>query len=168
MHFTLTTEAKMMRSILSIFIAASAVLTSSAFAPIPVTSVSRGTSGAASDALFMSDFSQETSEAAQERIQALVDENPVLLFMKGSKLFPQCGFSNTAVQILESYGIDFHTVDVLADESIRSGVKDFSQWPTIPQLYVAGEFVGGSDIMIEMYQNGELAEMIEKAKADMV
>jgi monothiol glutaredoxin len=88
--------------------------------------------------------------------------------MKGSKLFPQCGFSNTAVQILESFGIDFHTVDVLSDESIRSGVKEFSQWPTIPQLYVAGEFVGGSDIMIEMYQNGELAEMIEKAKADML
>jgi len=88
--------------------------------------------------------------------------------MKGSKLFPQCGFSNTAVQILNSYGIPFETVDVLADESIRSGVKEFSQWPTIPQLYVAGEFIGGSDIMIEMYQNGELGEMIEKAKADMM
>ena len=88
--------------------------------------------------------------------------------MKGSKIFPQCGFSNTACQILQSFSIDFETVDVLADESIRSGVKDFSQWPTIPQLYVAGEFVGGSDIMIEMYQSGELGEMIEKAKADMM
>ena len=88
--------------------------------------------------------------------------------MKGSKIFPQCGFSNTATQILQTFNIDFHTVDVLADESIRSGVKDFSQWPTIPQLYVAGEFIGGSDIMIEMYQNGELGEMIEKAKADMM
>ena len=154
----------MVRFVLSLLIAASALLTSSAFAPSPATFLSRGANGA----LCMSDFSQETSEAAQERIQVLVDENPVLLFMKGSKLFPQCGFSNTAVQILESFGIDFQTVDVLSDESIRSGVKEFSQWPTIPQLYVAGEFVGGSDIMIEMYQNGELAEMIEKAKADMV
>lgn len=89
-----------------------------------------------------------------KRIQALVDDNPVLLFMKGSKLFPQCGFSNTACQILQSYGIDFRTVDVLADDEIRQGVKTFSQWPTIPQLYVCGEFIGGSDIMIEMYQSG--------------
>ena len=106
-------------------------------------------------------------QGTQKRIQALVDAHPVLLFMKGSKIFPQCGFSNTAVQILQSFGIDFETVDVLADESIRQGVKDFSQWPTIPQLYVAGEFIGGSDIMIEMYQSGELGEMIEVAKADM-
>jgi len=88
--------------------------------------------------------------------------------MKGSKLFPQCGFSNTAVQILQSFNIDFHTVDVLADQSIREGVKVYSNWPTIPQLYVAGEFLGGSDIMIEMYQSGELGEAVEKAKADMV
>ena len=108
------------------------------------------------------------SDETKERIQSLVDEHPVLLFMKGSKLFPQCGFSNTAVQILQSYDIQFHTVDVLADEDIRSGVKEFSQWPTIPQLYVAGEFIGGSDIMIEMYQSGELGEMIEVAKADMM
>lgn len=114
------------------------------------------------------EFSQASPEATQERIQSLVDENPVLLFMKGSKLFPQCGFSNTACQILQSFNIDFETVDVLADNSIREGVKVFSQWPTIPQLYVAGEFIGGSDIMIEMYQSGELGEMIEKAKADMV
>ena len=109
-----------------------------------------------------------TPEGTQKRIQALVDAHPVLLFMKGSKIFPQCGFSNTAVQILQSFNIDFETVDVLADEMIRQGVKDFSQWPTIPQLYVAGEFIGGSDIMIEMYQSGELGEMIEKAKADMM
>jgi len=114
------------------------------------------------------DFIQETPEMTQERIQALVDNHSVLLFMKGSKLFPQCGFSNTAVQILQSYDIDFHSVDVLSDEAIRSGVKEFSQWPTIPQLYVAGEFIGGSDIMIELYQTGELGEMIEKAKADMI
>jgi monothiol glutaredoxin len=114
------------------------------------------------------DFLQETPGSTKERIQDLVDNHPVLLFMKGSKLFPQCGFSNTATQILNSYGIDFHTVDVLSDQNIREGVKDFSQWPTIPQLYVCGEFVGGSDIMIEMYQSGELGEMIEKAKADMM
>jgi monothiol glutaredoxin len=114
------------------------------------------------------ELSQETGEATQARIKDLVDTKPVLLFMKGSKLFPQCGFSNTACQILQTFGIEFETVDVLADEAIRSGVKDFSQWPTIPQLYVAGEFVGGSDIMIEMYQSGELGEMIEKAKADMM
>ena len=114
------------------------------------------------------DFVQETPEATQERIAALVEAHPVLLFMKGSKLFPQCGFSNTAVQILQSFDLDFHTVDVLSDEAIRQGVKEFSQWPTIPQLYVAGEFIGGSDIMIELYQTGELGEMIEKAKADMM
>ena len=104
----------------------------------------------------------------KERIQSLVTKHPVLLFMKGSKLFPQCGFSNTATQILNSFNIDFHTVDVLSDEKIRQGIKEYSNWPTIPQLYVAGEFLGGSDIMIEMYQSGELGEMIEKAKADMV
>lgn len=98
----------------------------------------------------------------------MITTNPVMLFMKGNKMFPQCGFSNTAVQILQSYSIDFETCDVLSDEAIRSGVKDFSNWPTIPQLYVAGEFVGGTDIMIEEYQNGNLAEVIEKAKADMI
>jgi monothiol glutaredoxin len=103
-----------------------------------------------------------STEATKERIEALVENHPVLLFMKGSKLFPQCGFSNTAVQILNSFNIDFHTVDVLSDEAIRQGVKDYSQWPTIPQLYVCGEFIGGSDIMIEMYQTGDLGEMIEK------
>lgn len=120
-------------------------------------------------ALPMSDSDEiGSSSPTQQRIQSLVDDHPVLLFMKGSKLFPQCGFSNTACQILQSYNIEFESVDVLADEEIRQGVKIFSQWPTIPQLYVCGEFVGGSDIMIEMYQSGELGEMIEKAKADMV
>jgi len=113
-------------------------------------------------------MSSDSSNPTQAKLQSLVDENPVLLFMKGSKLFPQCGFSNTACQILQSYNIDFESVDVLADEEIRQGVKVFSQWPTIPQLYVCGEFIGGSDIMIEMYQSGELGEMIEKARADMV
>ena len=130
--------------------------------------VSSGASAPLAMSDMAGDFLEETQDATQDRIQTLVDEYPVLLFMKGSKLFPQCGFSNTAVQILNSFGIDFHSVDVLADQNIREGVKVFSQWPTIPQLYVAGEFVGGSDIMIEMYQSGELGEMIEKAKADMV
>ena len=87
------------------------------------------------------DFGQETPEDTKERIQGLVDNHPVLLFMKGSKLFPQCGFSNTACQILQSYDIDFHSVDVLSDEAIRQGVKDFSMWPTIPQLYVVRRFL---------------------------
>ena len=97
-----------------------------------------------------------------------MDKNPVLLFMKGSKLFLQCGFSNTAVQILNSFNLKYETVEVLSDDSVRNVVKVFSQWPTIPQFYVAGEFIGGSDIMIKMYQSGELGEMIEKAKADMM
>ncbi len=144
---------------------------SSAFvAPTGTSALSKSTSQSVNlsfPPLRMSDDEVGLSSATQERIQKLVDENPVLLFMKGSKLFPQCGFSNTACQILQSYNIDFETVDVLADEEIRQGVKVFSQWPTIPQLYVCGEFVGGSDIMIEMYQSGELGEMIEVAKASM-
>jgi monothiol glutaredoxin len=114
------------------------------------------------------DFLEELAGDVQEKIQALVDAHPVLLFMKGSKLFPQCGFSNNAVQILNSFGVTFHAIDVLADQSIREGIKVFSQWPTIPQLYIQGEFIGGSDIMIEMYQSGELGEMLEKVKADQV
>jgi monothiol glutaredoxin len=115
----------------------------------------RSAAPAAGTPLRMSDdVADDASSPAHERIRTLVESNSVLLFMKGSKVFPQCGFSNTACQILQSYGIDFHTVDVLADDEIRQGVKTFSQWPTIPQLYVCGEFIGGSDIMIEMYQNG--------------
>ena len=100
------------------------------------------------------DDDDNISSSINDRIQTLVESHSVLLFMKGSKLFPQCGFSNTACQILNSYNIDFMTVDVLADEGIRQGVKLYSQWPTIPQLYVCGEFIGGSDIMIELYQSG--------------
>eukprot|EP00548_Thalassiothrix_antarctica_P008945 CAMPEP_0194135278 /NCGR_PEP_ID=MMETSP0152-20130528/5384_1 /TAXON_ID=1049557 /ORGANISM="Thalassiothrix antarctica, Strain L6-D1" /LENGTH=120 /DNA_ID=CAMNT_0038831451 /DNA_START=221 /DNA_END=583 /DNA_ORIENTATION=- len=114
------------------------------------------------------DFLQENPADTKERIEALIENHPVLLFMKGNQLFPQCGFSNTAVQILNTCQLDYHSIDVLADSAIRDGVKDFSQWPTIPQLYVAGEFIGGCDIMIEMYQSGELGELIEKAKADMI
>eukprot|EP00555_Chaetoceros_dichaeta_P009340 CAMPEP_0198264050 /NCGR_PEP_ID=MMETSP1447-20131203/14574_1 /TAXON_ID=420782 /ORGANISM="Chaetoceros dichaeta, Strain CCMP1751" /LENGTH=165 /DNA_ID=CAMNT_0043952867 /DNA_START=56 /DNA_END=553 /DNA_ORIENTATION=+ len=148
-----------------------AINNANSFAPQPF--ISGRTTSAPSTTTIYSEIPydggiQETPENTKKRIQGLVDQNPVLLFMKGSQVFPQCGFSSTAVQILNTYGIEFHSVDILADEAIRAGVKDYSQWPTIPQLYVAGEFVGGSDIMIEMYQNGELAEMIEKAKADMV
>ncbi len=101
----------------------------------------------------------------KERIDQLVKENKVFVFMKGSKLMPQCGFSNNVVQILNSLGVPYETADVLADPEIRQGVKEYSNWPTIPQIYVNGEFVGGSDIAIEMYQTGELQQMIEVALA---
>ena len=103
---------------------------------------------------------------AQDKIDDLVKTNKVLLFMKGNKLFPQCGFSNTATQILNSITQDYETVDVLADNEIREGVKQYSNWPTIPQCYIDGEFIGGCDLMIEMYQSGELQEMIERVKAE--
>ncbi|MBA4762260.1 Grx4 family monothiol glutaredoxin [Sphingomonas sp.] len=95
------------------------------------------------------------------RIQTLVDSNDVLLFMKGTPLFPQCGFSNRAVSILNHLGVEFGSVDVLQDQEVRQGIKAFSDWPTIPQLYVKGEFVGGSDIMMEMYESGELAQLLD-------
>ena len=97
----------------------------------------------------------------QQRIKSIVDENTVVLFMKGNAQFPMCGFSGRAVQILKACGVDqFKTVNVLEDEEIRQGIKEFSNWPTIPQLYVKGEFVGGSDIMMEMYQSGELQQVL--------
>jgi monothiol glutaredoxin len=96
----------------------------------------------------------------KERIDALVKSNDVVLFMKGSALFPQCGFSSRAVAILDHVGAPFETVDVLADAEIRQGIKEYSDWPTVPQLYVKGEFVGGSDIMMEMFESGELQELI--------
>jgi monothiol glutaredoxin len=92
----------------------------------------------------------------QARIAEDVKNNPVLLYMKGTPAFPQCGFSSVAVQILTHLGVEFATRDVLADPDVRNGIKTFSNWPTIPQLYVAGEFVGGSDILREMYETGEL------------
>jgi monothiol glutaredoxin len=94
------------------------------------------------------------------RIADLVAQNDVLLFMKGTPLFPQCGFSSKAVAILEHIGVEFGSVDVLQDMGIRQGIKEFSDWPTIPQLYVKGEFVGGSDIMMEMFEAGELADLM--------
>ena len=97
------------------------------------------------------------------RIDALVKANDVVLFMKGTTLFPQCGFSSRAVAILERLGTGFEAVDVLADPEIRQGIKEYSDWPTIPQLYVHGEFVGGSDIMMEMFESGELKDLLERA-----
>jgi monothiol glutaredoxin len=94
------------------------------------------------------------------RIRSDVESNDVVLYMKGTPVFPQCGFSSQAVQILNMLGVTFKSVDVLADPSIRQGIKDFSNWPTIPQLYVKGEFVGGCDIMREMMQSGELAQLL--------
>lgn len=98
-------------------------------------------------------------QATEERIKQEVGSSDVVLFMKGSAVFPQCGFSATAVQILAHLNVKFSTIDVLQDPSIREGIKEFSQWPTIPQLYVKGEFVGGCDIMREMFENGEMQAM---------
>jgi len=97
---------------------------------------------------------------AKERIDALVKSNDVVLFMKGSALFPQCGFSSRAVAILDHLGVPYETVDVLQDQEVRKSIKDYSDWPTIPQLYVKGEFVGGSDIMMEMFESGELQQLV--------
>jgi len=100
---------------------------------------------------------------AKERIQKQVADNPVVLYMKGTPDAPMCGFSATAVQILEACGVDeVATVNVLEDADVRQGIKEFSSWPTIPQLYVKGEFVGGADIMREMYQSGELQKLFGK------
>jgi monothiol glutaredoxin len=101
----------------------------------------------------------------QQRIETLVNSSPVLVFMKGTKLMPQCGFSNNVVQILHALGVSFETFDVLSDSEIRQGIKEFSDWPTIPQIYVKGEFLGGSDILIEMYNSGELREKLAVALA---
>ena len=104
----------------------------------------------------------------QQRIDALVKSNEIVLFMKGSASFPQCGFSGRAIQLLKACGVDtktVKTVNVLEDEEVRQGIKEYSQWPTIPQLYVKGEFVGGSDIMMEMYESGELHQMLGSTPA---
>jgi monothiol glutaredoxin len=103
------------------------------------------------------------SEAQTEstaRIAEIVGKNDVVLFMKGTPLFPQCGFSSRAIAILDRLGAAYETVDVLQDPEIRQGIKQYSEWPTIPQLYVKGEFVGGSDIMMEMFENGELQQLL--------
>ena len=101
---------------------------------------------------------------AQTRIADLVKNNDVVLFMKGTALFPQCGFSSRAIAILDRLGSKYETVDVLQDPEIRQGIKEYSDWPTVPQLYVRGEFVGGSDIMMEMFESGELQELLAAAE----
>ena len=101
---------------------------------------------------------------AQNRIAEIVQSNPVVLFMKGTPLFPQCGFSSKAIAILDHVGVAYDSVDVLQDPEIRQGIKAYSDWPTIPQLYVDGEFLGGSDIMMEMYESGELKQLFEAQK----
>jgi monothiol glutaredoxin len=102
-----------------------------------------------------------TNTTVIERIKQDISDNPVLLYMKGTPVFPQCGFSAAVVQILTHLGVKFKGVDVLADPEIRQGIKEFSSWPTIPQLYVKGEFVGGCDIVREMFESGELPEFLK-------
>jgi monothiol glutaredoxin len=102
------------------------------------------------------------SNPTHDRIQAAIDANPVMLFMKGTPSFPQCGFSARVVQILSHMGVPFGSANVLEDMEIREGIKEFSNWPTIPQLYVGGEFVGGCDIVMEMFQAGELATLLNE------
>lgn len=104
-------------------------------------------------------------ENTRERIDSAVKEHKILLFMKGTPEFPQCGFSAVTVEILERLGVPYSAVDVLADPSVRQGIKEYSQWPTIPQLYIDGEFVGGCDIAREMFANGELEKMVKAATA---
>jgi monothiol glutaredoxin len=101
-----------------------------------------------------------TDNTVSERIQSEIDANDVVLFMKGTPVFPQCGFSAAVVQVLSELGTKFKGIDVLADQEVREGIKSFSNWPTIPQLYVKGEFVGGCDIVREMYQTGELQDLM--------
>ena len=101
------------------------------------------------------------SDKLKTRIEELIRNNRVMLFMKGSKQFPACGFSNAVVQILKKEGVEFETFNILADPEVRQGLKEYSNWPTYPQLYVGGKFVGGCDIVTEMHQNGELASVLK-------
>ena len=101
-----------------------------------------------------------SNDMVSNRIKDVVDSNEVMLFMKGTPVFPQCGFSAAIVQILNILGVKFHSADVLTDPELREGIKAFTNWPTIPQLYVKGEFVGGSDIVREMFETGELSELL--------
>ena len=107
-----------------------------------------------------------TDQTVLDRIKGDVTQNPVVLYMKGSPVFPQCGFSAMVVQVLNHMGVPFKGVDVLTDPSIRQGIKDYSSWPTIPQLYVKGEFVGGCDIIREMFDTGELQDLLKTKGVD--
>ena len=108
-----------------------------------------------------------SDKSANERIQSEIDSQDVMLFMKGSPMFPQCGFSAATVQALSMSGVKFGSVDVLQDMEIRDGIKQFSNWPTIPQLYVKGEFIGGCDIVREMFESGELQQMFKEKSVKM-
>jgi monothiol glutaredoxin len=101
----------------------------------------------------------------QQRVSDLISQNKIMVFMKGNRLMPQCGFSNNVVQILNILGVPYETTDVLADGDIRQGIKEYSNWPTIPQVYINGEFIGGSDVMVQLYQSGELQQKVEVALA---
>ena len=101
----------------------------------------------------------------KEKIDNLVQQNKIMVFMKGSKLMPMCGFSNNVVQIINTLAVPYATYDILEDPEVRQGIKEYSDWPTIPQVYINGEFVGGSDILIELYQKGELQQIVEVAMA---
>lgn len=104
-------------------------------------------------------------DALKQRIRDLINSSTVFLFIKGTKVMPQCGFSNNVVQIMNALGVQYETFDVLSDPAIRQGIKEYGNWPTIPQVYLKGEFLGGSDIMIEMYNSGELRETLAVAMA---
>jgi monothiol glutaredoxin len=101
----------------------------------------------------------------QQHIGDMIKKNKIMVFMKGNRLMPQCGFSNNVVQILNILGVPYETFDILADGEIRQGIKEYSSWPTIPQVYINGEFIGGSDVMAELYQKGELQQIVEVALA---
>lgn len=103
------------------------------------------------------------NEDTRQRIEELITTNDVLVFMKGDRVFPQCGFSNTVIQILDRVGVDYTTLDVLQDPEIRQGIKEYTNWPTIPQVYAKGTFIGGCDILIEMYNNRELEKVLGTA-----
>ncbi len=103
--------------------------------------------------------------AAQQQIDSMIKENKIMVFMKGDRLQPQCGFSNNVVQILNILGVPYETFDILSNEEIRQGIKEYSSWPTIPQVYIKGEFIGGSDVMAELYQKGEIQQIVEVALA---
>ncbi|KAG6333928.1 hypothetical protein ID866_5160 [Astraeus odoratus] len=123
------------------------------------------TRSALSSSLRTQTFRRLLSQEARAKIQAAVKEYPVVLFMKGTPDMPQCGFSRAAIQVLDLHGVPaakLKTYDVLADQELRSGIKEFSDWPTIPQVYVNGEFVGGCDILLSMHQSGELESLLEK------
>ena len=102
------------------------------------------------------------NDEVKQKIQGIIDEHPVVLFMKGTATFPQCGFSATVAEVLRRVGATFHDVNVLEDPALREGIKEFASWPTIPQLYVRGQFVGGCDIVREMFESGELEPLINQ------